>query len=129
MPVRTETLHARLAEIERYTSTHAGGVRLKDVSDDGHVRLEFTGMCTGCPFRAVTMAATIRPALLEIEGVTRVEAIGSRISEQAEERLGSLLADGRTGIPAWITTSPRRETAHRRNARSAPGGTRDDSCS
>jgi hypothetical protein len=39
------------------------------------------------------MAATIRPALLQIEGVTGVEATGSRVSEEAERRLAEDLEE------------------------------------
>ena len=38
----------------------------------------------------MTMAATVCRALLGVEGVTRVEAIGVRISDEAEQNLASL---------------------------------------
>jgi hypothetical protein len=40
----------------------------------------------------VTTASTIRPALLELEGVTAVEVEGSRISAEAEARLAAAFA-------------------------------------
>ena len=63
-----------------------------DVAGDGRVAVRFTGMCTGCPMRPLTTAATVRPVLLELDGVTAVSVEGSRISEEAELRLASALA-------------------------------------
>ena len=73
--------------LSRLTAAHAGGVELVEVSDDGEVRVRWTGACTGCPFRPMTMAGTPRPVLLGVDGVRGVEAQGSRISEEAEARL------------------------------------------
>jgi Fe-S cluster biogenesis protein NfuA len=69
---------------------HFGSIEIVDVSVDGTVRIRFLGMCTHCPLRPVTLAATVRRALLEVKGITRVEAIGVRISAEAEERLALL---------------------------------------
>jgi Fe-S cluster biogenesis protein NfuA len=66
---------------------HGGGLELEEVSSDGRVRVRFTGMCAGCQFRPMTMAGSIRPLLLTLEGVNEVEADGSRISEEALTRL------------------------------------------
>ena len=51
------------------------------------VHVAYTGMCTGCPLRPLTTSATVRPALLELDGVEAVEVEGSRISAEAEARL------------------------------------------
>ncbi len=77
----------RIAQLGPVLDAHAGGVELLDVSPAGEVTLRFTGMCTGCRFRPLTMAGTLRPALLAVPGVTRVAAEGARISAEAEERL------------------------------------------
>jgi Fe-S cluster biogenesis protein NfuA len=82
---------AALAEamhlLSRLTAAHAGGVELAEVSDQGVVRVRWTGACTGCPFRPMTMAGTLKPVLLRVDGVRGVEAQGSRVSEEAEARL------------------------------------------
>jgi Fe-S cluster biogenesis protein NfuA len=83
---------ARVEELSRLMRTHAGGLDLESVAPDGTVRVRFTGMCTGCTFRPLTMVGTVRPALTAVAGVTRVEAAGARISEEAEERLAQALA-------------------------------------
>lgn len=77
----------RIAQLGPVLDAHAGGVELLDVSRDGEVTLRFTGMCTGCRFRPLTVAGTLRPALLAVPGVTQVAAEGARISAEAEERL------------------------------------------
>jgi Fe-S cluster biogenesis protein NfuA len=77
----------RVKEVSAVLYAHAGGIELDHVDEGGRVHVKFTGSCTGCPYRPVTMATTIRPGLLQIEGVTGVEATGSRISEEAERRL------------------------------------------
>jgi Fe-S cluster biogenesis protein NfuA len=84
----------RLDHLSRLMSTHAGGLELVRLDPDGSVTVSFTGMCTGCPFRPLTMAGTIRPGLLAIDGVTSVRAAGARISDEAEERLAAAMAAG-----------------------------------
>ena len=86
-----QALNDRLKALSNLISTHAGGVEMVDLSEDGTLRLRFTGMCQGCPYRPLTMAATIRPALIAIDGITRVVAAGSRISDEAENRLAEFL--------------------------------------
>jgi Fe-S cluster biogenesis protein NfuA len=82
---------ARMEELRPALHAHAGGVELVAV-EGGVVRLRFTGMCTGCPLRPVTTTSTIRPALLELDGVKAVEVEGSRISAEAEARLAAAFA-------------------------------------
>jgi Fe-S cluster biogenesis protein NfuA len=80
-------IERRVEQVSAVLYAHAGGIVLDRIGDDGKVHVAFTGACTGCPYRPVTMATTIRPGLLSIEGVTAVEAQGSRVSEEAERRL------------------------------------------
>lgn len=76
--------------LARLTAAHAGGVELAEVSEDGVVRVRWTGACTGCPFRPMTMLGTLQPVLLAVDGVRGVEAQGSRVSAEAEARLASV---------------------------------------
>jgi len=87
----TGAVLARIDELRPALDAHAGGVELVAV-ERGVVRLRFTGMCTGCPLRPVTTASTIRPALLELEGISAVEVEGARISAEAEARLAAAFA-------------------------------------
>jgi Fe-S cluster biogenesis protein NfuA len=80
----------RLESLRPVLSAHAGGVEVVSISG-GVVRIRYTGMCTGCHLRPATTAGTVRPALLDLDGVTAVEVEGSRISAQAEARLSRAL--------------------------------------
>lgn len=73
-------------EINVMMESHAGRIVLERVTDDGVVELRFDAFCSGCLYRPATMAATIRPRLLEIPGVTRVVAPGATISDAAARR-------------------------------------------
>jgi Fe-S cluster biogenesis protein NfuA len=90
--IERAAVERRVEELARLMNTHGGGLELESLSDDGAVRVRFTGMCTGCTFRPVTMVGTVRRALAAVPGVKRVEAAGTRISAEAEERLAAALA-------------------------------------
>lgn len=96
----------RLDYLSRLMNTHAGGLELVELDADGRVTVSFTGMCTGCPFRPLTMAGTIRPGLLTVDGVTSVRAKGSRISEEAEERLAAAIAQSPRAGVWWLGVPP-----------------------
>jgi Fe-S cluster biogenesis protein NfuA len=102
--VDSTLVDSHVDELSRLMRAHGGGLELEAVAPDGTVRVRFTGMCTGCAFRPLTMAATVRRTLGAVAGVTRVEAVGSRISEQAEERLAALLSSAPN---PWARTKER----------------------
>jgi Fe-S cluster biogenesis protein NfuA len=87
MTIDQAALDARLEQLNAYIAMHAGGVEVEHASASGDVLVRFTGMCTGCLYREATMAATVRPALLEIDGVSSVQAAGGRVSAAASARL------------------------------------------
>jgi Fe-S cluster biogenesis protein NfuA len=89
----TSAVRECLERMRPVLDAHAGGIELVEV-EGSTVRLRFTGMCTGCHLRPLTTASTIRPALLELEGVEAVEIEGSRISAEAEARLAAALDRG-----------------------------------
>jgi Fe-S cluster biogenesis protein NfuA len=88
-----EVVALRVDEIGAVLAAHAGGVELVGV-EAGAVHLRYTGMCTGCPLRPLTTVSTVRPALLELDGVESVEIEGSRISAEAEARLAAAFERG-----------------------------------
>jgi len=93
--VDREALTDQVDAVRRLMHTHAGGIEVEAVGDDGVVDIRFTGMCQGCPFRPVTLLGTIGPALRRVPGVTDVRAPGARVSEEAAERmLDALRRDG-----------------------------------
>jgi Fe-S cluster biogenesis protein NfuA len=77
----------RVERLDRLLRVDGGGIELVDVLPGGKVKVRFTGLCVSCPMRPLTGAATLRPLLLSLSGVTEVEISGSRISAEAEERL------------------------------------------
>jgi Fe-S cluster biogenesis protein NfuA len=81
-----------MEDLQHVLAAHAGGVELVELTSDGTARLRYTGMCTGCMYRPLTTAATVRPFVLAADDVSAVEIEGSRISEEAEARLAEALA-------------------------------------
>jgi Fe-S cluster biogenesis protein NfuA len=86
MTVDREMLDSTLEALTCLIAAHAGGIELVNVDTDGVVTLRFTGMCTGCELRPITTLATVRPALMAVNGVTGVRVTGVRLSEEAEQR-------------------------------------------
>lgn len=99
-------LEERIRQVCAVMRSHAGAIELVGVDADGVVELRFTGMCQGCPFRPLTMHATIAPALLTVPGVTEVYAAGARISEFAQERLRAALGDDPPHLPKLAVLTP-----------------------
>jgi Fe-S cluster biogenesis protein NfuA len=85
-------LEQRLEDLQRILAAHAGGIELVELTSAGTARLRYTGMCTGCMYRPLTTAATVRPFVLAADEVSAVEIEGSRISQEAEARLAEALA-------------------------------------
>lgn len=81
----------RVEELGVVLGAHAGGIEVIEVAK-GVARVRYTGMCTGCPLRPLTTVSTVRPALLELDGVEVVEVEGSRISAEAEARVAAAFA-------------------------------------
>lgn len=89
----SDAVRMRVAAIDHRLRAHAGGLELRSVSADGVVSVRYTGMCTGCPIRPLTTAATVRPALLALDDVREIEVVGGRLSEFAERRIAAALGD------------------------------------
>jgi Fe-S cluster biogenesis protein NfuA len=85
--------HATARASRRFRS-HAGGVDLVGVAD-GTATVRFTGTCTGCACRPQCLTATVEPALLAVDGVDGVEAVGVRVDAAARERFRAFLATDR----------------------------------
>jgi Fe-S cluster biogenesis protein NfuA len=83
-------LDSRLRVLSRILASHGGDIRVARLTPDGDLRVELTGRCQHCPLKPMTMAATVRPLLAEVEGVEHVTAEGVRISEEAARRLMAL---------------------------------------
>jgi Fe-S cluster biogenesis protein NfuA len=96
-------LQVRLADVNALMRAHAGGVELVDVSRDGVVSVRFAGKCTGCELKPLTLAATVRPGLLAVAGVTDVVAEGACISEEAAQRVAAALGGDQARM-RWLQT-------------------------
>lgn len=84
----------RVQALDTLLRSHAGGIELQSVDEQGVVRVRFTGMCVGCELRPVTATRVIEPALRALGGVTAVEIAGGRVSEQAQAALSAVDACG-----------------------------------
>ncbi len=80
-------VETRARLVSRLLASHGGGVEVVDVSADGAVRLSFTGLCTACWMRPITLERIVGPAFRDLEGVADVQVDGVRISAAAKDRL------------------------------------------
>jgi Fe-S cluster biogenesis protein NfuA len=55
-------VHEALAEVRPYLESHGGGVELVGI-DEGVVRLQLQGSCSGCPSSAVTLKHAVEEAI------------------------------------------------------------------
>lgn len=70
-------VNGALERVRPYLGSHAGGVELLGVDDEGVVRLRLQGSCDGCPSSALTVKSAIEDAiLLAAPDVVAVEAEG-----------------------------------------------------
>ena len=66
-----------LDQVRPYLGSHAGGVSLSGVDEDGIVHLQLEGSCDGCPSSALTVKSAIEDAILmAAPEVAAVEAEG-----------------------------------------------------
>lgn len=66
-----------LERVRPYLGSHAGGVELLGVDDEGVVHLQLQGSCDGCPSSALTVASAIEDAIvLAAPDVVSVETEG-----------------------------------------------------
>lgn len=70
-------VNGALERVRPYLGSHAGGVELLGVDDEGVVHLRLQGSCDGCPSSALTVTSAIEDAiLLAAPDVVAVEAEG-----------------------------------------------------
>jgi Fe-S cluster biogenesis protein NfuA len=72
-----ERVNRALDEVRPYLGSHAGGVTLVGVDDDGVVRLRLEGSCDGCPSSLQTVRNAVETAVADAAPeVTAVEVEG-----------------------------------------------------
>jgi Fe-S cluster biogenesis protein NfuA/nitrite reductase/ring-hydroxylating ferredoxin subunit len=73
----TDRVRQALDRVRPYLGSHAGGVELLGVDDEGVVRLRLEGSCDGCPSSTMTVKLAIERAINEVAPeVTRVDVDG-----------------------------------------------------
>ncbi|MCW2913610.1 MAG: hypothetical protein JWN52_1678 [Actinomycetia bacterium] len=60
-----DRVHRALEGVRPYLGSHAGGVELLGLGDDGVVLLRLEGTCKGCPSSTVTVKLAIERAILD----------------------------------------------------------------
>ena len=58
-------VNGALERVRPYLGSHAGGVQLLGVDEEGIVHLQLQGSCDGCPSSALTVASAIEDAILQ----------------------------------------------------------------
>jgi Fe-S cluster biogenesis protein NfuA len=72
-----ERVNSALDQVRPYLGSHAGGVTLLGIDDDGVVRLRLEGSCDGCPSSLQTVRAAVEGAVADAAPeVTGVEVEG-----------------------------------------------------
>jgi Fe-S cluster biogenesis protein NfuA len=62
--------------VRPYLQADDGDVQFIELSEDGIVKVKFTGACSVCPLSQMTLRAGIERSLLrQVPGIRRVEAI------------------------------------------------------
>jgi len=73
--MKEEVLKA-IDSIRPYLQADDGDVEFVEISQDGIVKVRFTGACSICPLSQMTLRAGIERSLLrQVPGIRRVEAI------------------------------------------------------
>lgn len=75
-----DRVRGALDEVRPYLGSHAGGVELLGIDDDGVVHLRLEGTCDGCPSSAVTVKDAIERAI----GDAAPEVTGVHVQGLAE---------------------------------------------
>jgi Fe-S cluster biogenesis protein NfuA len=89
------SLSAAVEATNRALAAHAGGIEVVGLRDSATGReavVRFTGMCTGCAFKPMTLAATVEPMLTGVDGITAVHALGGRADPEAMARARRFVA-------------------------------------
>lgn len=71
-----EEIKKALDSIRPFLQADSGDVQLIDVSNDGIVKVKFTGACFDCPLSQITLRAGVERFLIrDVPTIKRVEAV------------------------------------------------------
>jgi Fe-S cluster biogenesis protein NfuA len=82
-------VEARAYIVSHLLQAHGGGIEVIPSGKSDVVRLRFTGLCTACSLRPLTVANIVKPVFENLDGVRDVEIEGCRISSEAMESLAA----------------------------------------
>lgn len=71
-----EEVKKALESVRPFLQADDGDIELTEVTDDGIVKVHFTGACNVCPLSVLTLRAGVeRTILRQVPGIRRVEQI------------------------------------------------------
>jgi len=71
-----EKVEKALVKVRSFLQADGGDVELVEITEEGVVRVRFTGACAGCPMASMTLKTGIEKTLKEeVPEVKRVEAV------------------------------------------------------
>ena len=71
-----ENVIKALDVIRPFLQADSGDIELVEITDEGIVKVKFTGACDICPMSQMTLRAGIERALMrEVPGIRRVESV------------------------------------------------------
>ncbi len=118
-PVPLEArVRGALDEVRPYLESHGGDVELLGV-EEGVVRLQLQGSCSGCPSSAVTLKLAIEEAIHKAAPDVDGDRRGGRAEQPALIQLE--VYDGVPGAAASMTTTPARRARQARDGRARGG--------
>ncbi len=75
--MKEEVLKA-LDTVRPFLQADSGDVELVDITEDGIVKVRFSGACVVCPMSQMTLRAGVERSLQkEVPGIRRVEAVSN----------------------------------------------------
>jgi Fe-S cluster biogenesis protein NfuA len=83
-------VRAALDDVRPRIHAHHGDVVIREITEDGVVRLAFQGNCVGCPFQLTTLGAALIPRLMQVPGVTDVQLDGRQLPPAVMRRIAQL---------------------------------------
>ncbi len=65
-----------MVDVQAYARSHGGEIRLLGVSEEGDVKIKFSGACSGCPMSGLTLKHGIEEQLRAlVPGVRKIVQI------------------------------------------------------
>lgn len=87
-----------LEEVRPYLGSHAGGVEVVGLAEDGVLRLRLQGSCRGCPSSTATVRLTVEAAVMR----AAPELSGVEVEGMEPEPAPLLQVSRRPGSPDWM---------------------------